>query len=511
MERYRKLKTDIEKFNYCQTLMDMNEVLYYKFLKVNIKELAPIIYTPTVGKACLTFGEIYRRPRGMYLSVQDKGDMLSMIYNFPVKDVDIIVMTDGGRILGLGDLGANGMGIPVGKLALYVAAGGIHPGRVLPITIDVGTNNEKLRGKDSYLGMDIPRLQGDEYYEVVDEAMRAIKQRWPDVLIQFEDFSSDKAHTLLDKYRYSDEEYLCFNDDIQGTGAVIVSGLFNALRANELNYEEIMNQKIVIVGGGSAGIGVAEAIKAAMKFYGFSEKEALNQFYILDKDGLITSTRNHVTDPQRPFANIRKDLPDGLSLVDTIKEVKPDILLGISGCGGIFTEEVVKTFHEHSSRRPIIFPLSNPTSKAECTAEDCYNWTNGEVIFASGSPFEPVTIGDNCFYPSQGNNMFIFPGLGLGAILCKAHYISDKMLFAASTALAETVPDEFIECGRVYPDVTNIREVSAKVAFAVIKEALANNNYRKRVLGRMSDDNLRAYIDTKMWKPKYTPIIPHSS
>lgn len=503
--RYDKLENDLDRYLFMQQIQDTNETLFYKFLVTYIEELAPIVYTPTVGLACLNFTHAFRRARGMYFSAADRGEMKAMIHNFPSKEVDLVVLTDGGRVLGLGDLGCNGMPISIGKLSLYVAAAGLHPGRVLPVLVDVGTNNEKFIHDPFYLGLPQKRLDGVEYFEVLDEVLDAITSRWPNVLIQFEDITPDKANILLNKYR---NQILCFNDDIQGTGTVIVSGLFNALRASNQRFSDITKQRILIAGAGCAGIGVADSIKRTMMREGLLEREALQRFYICDKDGLITNKRKNITPYQAPYANSRTDCPEGLSLLETIHLVKPTILLGISGVGSLFTEEIVKAMSEYN-QTPIIFPISNPTSNCECTAEDAIKWSNGRAIFASGSPYAPVRYNLKSYYISQANNMFIFPGLGFGSVISGASTITDNMLHAASVALANTVGTEEIKQGYIYPRVKDIRNSTTEVALAVIKQAISEDNYTVKKLKHMTDDELRLFIKKKSWLPAYQSIVPN--
>ena len=517
-ERFNAIPTDIEKYQFCTQLQDRNETLFYNFLVHNIKEMAPIIYTPTVGKACENFSHIFRKPRGMFFSTLDKGEMKAMVYNWPVDNVDVIVVTDGGRILGLGDLGCNGDGIPIGKLSLYVAAGGVNPGRVLPVMLDVGTNNEKLLNDPLYLGRKHKRLTGDEYYEMVDEWIRAVVDRWPDVLIQWEDFSSDKADIVLEKYRH---KYLTFNDDIQGTGAVIVSGVLNCLRATGQSFSDIKNQKFLIAGSGAAGIGVCNALKKAAMREGLTEEEACRLFYIVDANGLVTSERLsspmacNMSDDCKIFASARNDLKEGTPLMEVVKTVEPDILLGMSSQPGLFSDELLTIFTKSSHRRgrtPIVFPLSNPTSKAEASAEQVFKVSGGNCIFASGSPFPPVTLpnGEE-IHTSQANNMFAFPGIGLAAVLSGSRTITDNMFYAASKALAATVSEEALKRKEVYPKVENIREVSKKVAVGVMRQAYAEGNAKR--LAHLdvnfinSDAEMENYVASRMWNPQYMPVI----
>eukprot|EP01027_Heterolobosea_sp_BB2_P017581 GEZU01024897.1.p1 GENE.GEZU01024897.1~~GEZU01024897.1.p1 ORF type:complete len:472 (-),score=143.88 GEZU01024897.1:1002-2417(-) len=465
----------------------------------NLEQMAPIIYTPTVGLACQKFATIYRRPRGMYFSCEDKGSMLAMVYNNPGSEVDVAVITDGGRVLGLGDLGTNAMPIPIGKLSLYVAAGGIHPGRVLPVCIDVGTNNQSLLEDPMYLGLNRKRLDGPEYYEVIDEVITAIRTRWPNVLIQFEDFTPDKAYPLLQKYR---KAFTCFNDDIQGTGSVILSGLLNAVRAQGKPISELGKQRILAVGGGCAGMGVCDAIMEGMKREtGLTAEQAAAQFLIFDKDGVITTNRKFFAPGQEKYA--RKDMGDGnMTLLEAVQKFKPDALLGLSGVGGIFSEEVIREMAKQKAR-PIIMPLSNPTSRSECTFEQAVEWSDGRCIFASGSPYDPVVYKGTTIKPSQGNNMYTYPGVGLGAVLCKARIVSDDMLYAASRTLAMYLSDDEVMSGRIYPPVNKIRDVSKKIAVAVIKQAKAeglDQNY-------IDDDGIEEYVESNMFQPVYEPIV----
>lgn len=434
---------------------------------------------------------------GMYFSSQDRGQMASMVYNWPHDDVQVIVVTDGSRILGLGDLGANGMGIPVGKLSLYVAAGGVDPRRTLPVMLDCGTDNEALRNDPTYLGMTHRRLKGDEYFSLVHEFVMSVFQRWPNALLQFEDFSTVNAQAILDAYKGIK---LCFNDDIQGTGAVTLAGLLGALRAQK-SGQQLRDQKIFVVGAGSAGIGVATSICQGMQHQGLTEEEANSRIWVFDDKGLIGSNRSEdsLSPQQRPFR--RQDEEGDLSLQEAIAKHRPAILLGLTGVSGLFTEPVVREMGKHHAR-PIIFPLSNPTSSAECTAEQAYEWTEGRAIFASGSPFDPVVMNGKTLRPSQCNNMFIFPGVGLGATGVRSKAVTDEMLFAGVQALADSVTEEEIDAGMVFPPVSKIRNVAIAVAAAVARSAMAHGIAR-----RMPPANLEAFLDRTMWKPEYRPVI----
>eukprot|EP00744_Colponema_vietnamica_P002108 GILI01003392.1.p1 GENE.GILI01003392.1~~GILI01003392.1.p1 ORF type:complete len:630 (-),score=119.73 GILI01003392.1:342-2150(-) len=497
LNNFRALKDDLERHVFLNDLHDRNETLFYKLLTENIAEMAPIVYTPTVGQACIKFGERFRRPRGMYFSSADRGQMSAMVYNWPGRDVDVIVVTDGSRILGLGDLGAHGMGIPIGKLSLYVAAAGLHPGRVLPAVIDVGTNNERLLQDPFYLGMQHRRLQGDEYYSLIDEFMAAARHRWPNVLVQFEDFSSDHAATVLNKYRH---DHLCFNDDIQGTGAVTVGTMLSALRVLGKKPEALKEQRVVVVGAGSAGVGVTEALRDSMVSMGLTSTEANLNFWMLDRDGLLGKSRANVQDLHKPY--LRHDLPDKLPLIEVIRAVRPTVLLGLSTCRGLFTPEVLQEMAKHVDR-PIIFSLSNPTNNSECSAEEAYLHTGGRALFASGSPYEPVTVNGRRFVPSQCNNMYIFPGLGLGAVACGAEKINDDMFLAAAKALAETLSADEANRGQLLPNILNIRSVSAHVAVRVIECAVKTGvaNFPA------PEGLLHEYVMDKMYRPEYSPLV----
>lgn len=497
---FRAEESNIKKNLMLEDLHDRNETLYHRVLVDHIEEVAPIVYTPTVGQACQEFASRFRRPRGMYFSEEDRGSMAAMVYNWPGDDVHVIVVTDGSRILGLGDLGANGMGIPIGKLALYCSAGGIAPHRVLPVVVDVGTNNEELLNDPFYLGVQKPRLRGDDYQYMIEEFMNAVRYRWPNVLVQFEDFDSSVAQGLLDKYR---DDHLVFNDDIQGTGATALAGLLGALRASGASVDSLGEQRIAIAGAGSAGIGIAQVLMQAMLEQGHTKEEAKNAFFICDQNGLLGTERMADLNPeQQEFARTEDG---GMPLLEVAKKFKPTILLGVTAVGGLFTEDLIREVASHVER-PIIFPLSNPTTKAECTAEQAYEWTDGKCIFASGSPFDPVELDDGrIMYPSQCNNMYVFPGLGLGVTLCGAKKVTDRMLYIAAEALANFVPEEEIAQGKVFPPIERIREVSHRIAVAVIKEAIRDDNTTKLTAKDRLD--LDDFVARKMYYPEYVPLV----
>lgn len=496
-EIYSEEADPLRKNLFLSDLHNRNEPLFFRMLIDHMVEMAPIVYTPTVGLACQKFGSMFRRPRGMFFSSEDRGQFGAMVHNWPCDDVEVIVVTDGSRILGLGDLGVNGMGIPIGKLALYTAAGGIDPRKVLPVMLDTGTNNKMLLEDPYYLGMQHPRLQGEAFWSMVDEFMRAVRHRWPMALVQFEDFSSDHAADVLNAYRL---KQLCFNDDIQGTGATVLAGALSACARVNVPLKD---QRIVILGAGSAGLGVATTLLQGMLREGLTADEARNRFYIFDQHGLLGTSRGGMNSGQKYFS--RSDLDDKLSLVDVIKTVKPTMLMGLSAARGAFTQEAVEEMAKHVEI-PIIFPLSNPTSVAECTAQQAYEWTNGRCVFASGSPFEPVQYKGKTYSVSQCNNMFIFPGVGLACTVSQAARVTDRMLYAAAKALSECMTDEEVANGQVFPSVKNIRHVSLKVATAVMKCALDDDiaGFRPKIRRGAS---LEDYVASKMYYPNYHALV----
>ncbi|KAM0949459.1 putative malate dehydrogenase (decarboxylating) [Dioscorea sansibarensis] len=507
----------LAKWRILNRLHDRNETLYYRVLIDNIKEFAPIIYTPTVGLVCQNYGGLFRRPRGMYFSAKDKGEMMSMIYNWPSPQVDMIVLTDGSRILGLGDLGVQGIGIPIGKLDMYVAAAGINPQRILPVMLDVGTNNQKLLGDKLYLGLRQPRLEGDEYLSIVDEFMEAAHARWPKAVIQFEDFQMKWAFETLQRYR---KRFCTFNDDIQGTAGVALAGLFGAVRAQGRPLKDFVKQKIVVVGAGSAGIGVLNMAKQAVsRMLGSEHSEENNQFWLLDKDGLITKDRKNIDPAAAPFARgfgpgEVEGLGEGASLLEVIRKVKPHVLLGLSGVGGIFDEQVLKAMQESDSSRPAIFAMSNPTMNAECTAADAFKHAGENIVFASGSPFQNVPLGNGKMgFVNQANNMYLFPGIGLGALLSGARLISDGMLQAAAECLASYITDEDIQKGILFPSISSIRHITTRVGAAVIHAAIAeelaegHGHVDQKELMHMSKEEIIEYVKRNMWYPVYSPLV----
>ena len=486
----REKSTDLEKYLYLIALQDRNENLFYRVIMNHIEEMMPLIYTPTVGQACHEFQHIYRKPRGFYVSLHDKGRVKEILKNWPHKNARIIVVTDGERILGLGDLGAGGMGIPIGKLSLYTACAGIPPTQCLPVMLDVGTNNEKLLNDPLYNGIERRRVRGKEYDELFAEFVRAAKEVFPGVLIQIEDFGNTNAFRLLNEYR---ESTCLFDDDIQGTGAVAVAGIIAALR---ITKRKLADQKLLFLGAGEAGIGTADVFVAALKEEGMSEEDARKHCWFVDSRGLLCAGRDNISEHKAPYAH-EHDYID--NLLDAIKTLKPTALLGLSGQPQTFTKAVVTAMTKINDR-PIIFALSNPTSMAECTAEQAYTWSNGRAIFASGSPFDPVKLDNRTFVPGQGNNAYIFPGVGLGVIASRSRVVTDEMFLAAAHSLANQVSDADLELGRVYPKLSRIRHVSARIAADVATMA-----YDRGFTDKEKPDDVLAEIHEHM----YHPVYPH--
>lgn len=492
LENFRRKENPLEKYIYLVSLQERNEALFYRLVMSHLEEMMPIIYTPTVGVACQKYGHIFRRPRGLYVSRHDRGRVKSLLRNWPQTDVRIIVVTDGERILGLGDLGANGMGIPVGKLSLYTACAGIPPAQCLPIQIDVGTNNSSLLADPLYLGLAEPRLRGPEYDELIDEFVLAVQEIFPRACLQFEDFGNANAFRLLHRYR---DRVCTFNDDIQGTAGVTLAGLLSSERLTGI---PLAQQKILFLGAGEAGIGIGDLIVEALKLQGVPEDVARRQCWFVDSRGLVVRSRTDLVEHKLRFAHDHAPLT---SLEAAVEDLKPTALIGVSGMPQTFTEGVVRTMARLNDR-PVIMALSNPTSKAECTAEQCYTWSEGRGIFASGSPFAPVTLNGVTHVPGQGNNSYIFPGVGLGVIASEATRVTDEMFYTAARVLADLVTDGDLEIGRIYPDLNRIREVSAAIATAVAEVAF------QRGLTRLPHPaNLRAHVEASMFDPRYPAYV----
>ncbi|XP_078401864.1 NADP-dependent malic enzyme-like [Cetorhinus maximus] len=495
LKSYETKTNDLDKYIILMTLQDRNEKLFYRMLTSNIERFMPIIYTPTVGLACQQYGLAFRRPRGLFITIHDKGHIATMLNSWPEDNIKAIVVTDGERILGLGDLGSYGMGIPVGKLALYTACGGVNPQQCLPVLLDVGTDNETLLNDPLYIGLKHKRVRGQAYDELVDEFMQAVTDRYGmNCLIQFEDFANSNAFRLLNKYR---NKYLTFNDDIQGTASVAVAGILAALR---ITKDKFHDHKFVFQGAGEAAMGTAHLLMMAMEKAGIPKQEALKKIWMVDSKGLITKGRSHLTHEKEMFA---QDHPPVKSLEEVVRKVKPTALIGVAAVRGAFTEQILKemaTFNKH----PIIFALSNPTSKSECTAEECYHFTEGRGIFASGSPFDPVTLPDGrTFVPGQGNNAYIFPGVALGVITCGVRHIDDDIFLISAEVLAELVTEKDLSEGRLYPPLSTIRDVSFKIATRIVDYAYKNN----LAAWYPEPKDKEAFVHAQIYSPDYDSFV----
>lgn len=485
----RRNISNIERYIFLSSLHKRNERLFFRLLIEHIEELMPMVYTPTVGEACQEFAQIFRETAGFYISIRNKGHIYELLKNWHEDEVRLIVVTDGERILGLGDLGTNGMGIPIGKLALYCACAGIHPEHCMPIVLDVGTENTDFRNDDPmYLGLRQPRVRGEEYFEFIEEFIQAVKKRFPQALLQFEDFSTPNAVALLDKYH---DELLCFNDDIQGTAAVAVAGLFAATR---INGKKLSDMKFMFCGAGSAATGIGHLLLRALEIEGLSYEEALSRLSFIDSKGLVSKNRSQPIKPHvAPFTG---DYPE-MNFAEAVEYIKPDALIGATGNHGIFSQNIIESMAKHHDH-PIIFALSNPTSNAECTAEEAYEWTDGKAIFASGSPFGVVHVHGEIRVPGQGNNAYVFPGIGLGAIYGGVTRITDDLLIAAAHALANNVSEKQIEMGCLYPSLKEIREVSLKIAVAVAKRA-----EEKGLVEKPLSENFEKELEKEIYFPDY--------
>ncbi len=483
----RRLSDPLEKFVALNSLHDRNEALFFRVLCDNIDEMQPLVYTPTVGLACQKFGHIFQRPRGIFIGANDRGRVAEVLRNWPYP-AELIVVTDGERILGLGDLGANGMGIPVGKLSLYAACAGIHPKLCLPVTIDVGTNNETLLSDAYYVGLRQHRITGAPYDELIEEFITAAHEVFPGVLIQFEDFANHNAFRLLARYR---NRICTFNDDIQGTAAVALAGIFSALR---ITGAKLTDQKILFLGAGEAATGIADLIVSAMVAQGLTQAAARERCWLVDSKGLVVKNRADITAHKVPYSHDHPPLADFL---DAIKALKPTAIIGVAAVGGTFTPQVLEEM-ARLNERPIVFALSNPTSKAECDAEQAYRHTNGRALFACGSPFDPLQFNGKTFVPRQGNNSYIFPGVGLGAIVSRARHVTDDMFMAAAHALAHLVSEADLEQGSLFPALPRIREVSAHIAKAVAETAAKSG-----LAGKPAAPDMLKHIQEQMYDPRY--------
>jgi malate dehydrogenase (oxaloacetate-decarboxylating) len=494
-ENYQRKETDLERYVFLTALQDRNETLFYRLLLEHISEMTPIIYTPTVGEGCRQYSHLFRRPRGLYVSYPHRDEISVLLDNAPSETVEVIVVTDGERILGLGDLGVGGMGIPIGKLSLYSLCAGIHPAATLPIMLDVGTDNRELLDDPLYLGWRHPRVRGQEYDDFIEAFVAAVGQKFPRVLLQWEDFSKHNAARLLERYR----DRLCtFNDDIQGTGAVTVAGLLAAMKLLDSKLGE---QRILILGAGSSAIGISDQIVAAMLQEGYSEHDAKQKLWLVDSKGLVHTGRTNLEDSKRRYAQPIERMggldPAGFSFFDVVRKAQPTILIGTSGQHGAFSEEIIREMAKHVER-PVIFPLSNPTSKSEATPSELLQWTEGRALIATGSPFQPTSYAGRSIKVGQCNNVFIFPGVGLGVIASGANRVTDAMFSAAARVLSEFSPALTDPDAPLYPPLESVREISRKVAVAVGIEA-----QQAGLAEITSRDELEQNVRDKMWRPHY--------
>ena len=487
LSNLRNLPTDLEKYVALNSLHDRNEALFFRLVCDHIDEIQPLIYTPTVGLACQRYGLIFQRPRGLFISARDSGRIAEILSNWPYR-TKLIVVTDGERILGLGDLGAHGMGIPVGKLSLYTACAGIHPEQCLPVMLDVGTNNEEFLNDPYYIGLRQRRITGAAYDEFVDEFVTAARAAFPGVLIQFEDFANHSAFRLLDKYR---DKACVFNDDIQGTAAVALAGLFSALRVKGGKLSE---QRLLFLGAGEAATGIADLVVSAMMAEGVTEAEALQRNWLVDSRGLVVKSRAGLGRHKLRYAHDMEPVRDFLTAIEMLK---PTAIIGVAAVGGAFTPDVLRAMAQINDR-PIVFALSNPTSKAECSAEEAYRYTGGRALFACGSPYDPVKLNGQSFVPRQGNNSYIFPGVGLGVIASGSRVVSDEMFMAAAHALANAVGESDLKQCSLYPALPRIREVSAQIGAAVATVA-----YQRGLADGPTPNDLVGHVKSQMYDPLY--------
>jgi malate dehydrogenase (oxaloacetate-decarboxylating) len=500
-ENFQAKTSNIEKFIYLSSLQDRNETLFYRLVLEHIDEMMPVVYTPVVGEACQKYSHIYRRGRGLYIPYEQRDHIETILLNAGIADPSVIVVTDGERILGLGDQGAGGMGIPIGKLALYTLCAGISPYSTLPITLDAGTDNPERLTDPLYLGMRHKRVRGEPYQQFIDAFVAAVKKVFPHVVLQWEDFLKGNALHQLARFR---DELCTFNDDIQGTAAVVLSGLYGALR---ITGQRMRDQRVVFAGAGASAQGISNLLVTAFMEDGLSRDEAIRRIWTTDSHGLVTADRPQLEDFKATYARpvdevarwARKDA-SRITLLDTVENARPTILIGSSATPGTFDEAVVKAMSRINAR-PIVFPLSNPTSKTECTPEDALRWSEGRAIVATGSPFAPVVLGDKRYRIGQCNNAFVFPGVGLGLTIARARHVSDGMFLEAAKALAAQVRPEDIASCAVYPELSRIRDCSFAVACATIRRAVAEGHADPEVL-----DNLEKTVERAMWFPEYLPM-----
>jgi malate dehydrogenase (oxaloacetate-decarboxylating) len=499
LEALRGLPDPFHKYSFLRDLQDTNETLFYALVVRNVEEMLPLVYTPTVGEGCQRFSEIWRKPRGLFLSYPNKDRIAQILNHARYDSVKCIVVSDGERILGLGDQGAGGMGIPIGKMALYTALGGIHPEYCLPILLDVGTDNEDRLKDPLYIGWKHHRVRGEEYDAFVETFVSCVKKRWPHILLHWEDFAGSNAARLLARYR---DELCTFNDDIQGTAAIGATTLISAINITGIALEQ---QKIVMVGFGTAGLGVTELISRFIQDKGLTAEQARNRFYGIDRYGLVTENGKGVRAEQLPYARKEQEVqswksPDGaISLLDVVRHVKPTALIGVSGQAGAFTEEAVREMAKHVDR-PIIFPLSNPTSHSEATPQDLMDWTDGRALISAGSPFEPVNVGGEKVRITQTNNSYIFPGLALGILASRAKRVTDTMVKAAAEELIRLLPTQTDKKGSLLPPIAEARKIGRLVGKAVARQAIQEGQAQID-----NEDELERSLDANIWEPKYVP------
>uniref|UniRef100_A0A674GN69 Malic enzyme n=1 Tax=Taeniopygia guttata TaxID=59729 RepID=A0A674GN69_TAEGU len=497
LKNFERLTSDLDRYMLLMSLQDRNEKLFYKVLASDIEKFMPIVYTPTVGLACQQYGLAFRRPRGLFISIHDRGHIATMLKSWPESVIKAIVVTDGERILGLGDLGCYGMGIPVGKLALYTACGGVKPHECLPVMLDVGTDNEALLKDPLYIGLRHKRIRGQAYDDLLDEFMEAVTARYGmNCLIQFEDFANANAFRLLHKYR---NKYCTFNDDIQGTASVAVAGLLAALR---ITKNKLSDHTVLFQGAGEAALGIANLILMAMEKEGLSKDAATKRIWLVDSKGLVVKGRASLTHEKQRFAHEHREMKN---LEDIVKDIKPSVLI-VAAIGGAFTTQILQDMAA-LNKRPIIFALSNPTSKAECTAEQCYKYTQGRGIFASGSPFDPVTLpSGQTLYPGQGNNSYVFPGVALGVISCGMRHIDENVFLTTAEVIAQQVTEENLQEGRLYPPLVTIQDVSLKIAVRIAEEAYRNNTASTYPQPK----DLEAFIRSQVYSTDYNSFVADS-